>query len=425
MPYSNYPDDGSGGGSNVSADGSANVFSTDNSGTLELSTFDTTTLTASGTTDYGNPTDATVLLLDATTGNKSIHLVAASTSPGKLLVLKRIDNSVNSIVVTTFAGDTFGGDPYTGEASTSIGLSSSHHVMFLLSNGSNKWQIISNNARPVPIDLGGLGTSFAGSGFGMVSFNGTDAFTTLSVDDSGKLAVLNPSQIYSAYGMTPGSPGITSSNQELLTSSNSIWIADTTSNDIEFRLPPAADCFGKMFIFKKGADDNLCTITQEASGSESIDGYVELPISLNGEAVWLVATETPEWRILGHYVPGFSQKPTILTYYVAGTLTSGATRYLSSGGANAGEVSILLKSSVIAKNITVTAVTAPGSGKTDTFTLRKNGSDTALVLTLAESATSNSSSGSVSFISGDKLSVQMISDTLTATADIVVTVELF
>lgn len=50
--------------------------------------------------------------------------------------------------------------------------------------------------------------------------------------------------------------------------------------------------------------------------------------------------------------------------------------------------------------------TAPGAGKSRTFTLRKNGVDTACTLTISDTATSGTFSGSVSFAADDLISIK-------------------
>ena len=51
---------------------------------------------------------------------------------------------------------------------------------------------------------------------------------------------------------------------------------------------------------------------------------------------------------------------------------------------------------------------APGSGDSATYTLRKNGADTGLIVTVSGTATTGSTTGSVSFVDGDTFSMQRI-----------------
>lgn len=99
-----------------------------------------------------------------------------------------------------------------------------------------------------------------------------------------------------------------------------------------------------------------------------------------------------------------------------GLQTNNATTYISLGdmvgaGANATES---FKQSVMANsgtlnNLFVKFATAPGVGKNWVLILRVNGVDTALTLTIADSAVSGSdTTHSVSYSAGDKLSVKVV-----------------
>lgn len=58
--------------------------------------------------------------------------------------------------------------------------------------------------------------------------------------------------------------------------------------------------------------------------------------------------------------------------------------------------------------ITLWSENAPGSGKSITATLRKNGADTAIAATIADLATTASGSGSVSFAQGDRFCIKQV-----------------
>jgi hypothetical protein len=79
----------------------------------------------------------------------------------------------------------------------------------------------------------------------------------------------------------------------------------------------------------------------------------------------------------------------------------------------------------VAKALSVRATTAPGGANVATITLRKNGIDTPLTVTLTGAQTSNiNNSVSVSYAAGDSISVKTAT-TGGSTADIVVGVELY
>lgn len=109
----------------------------------------------------------------------------------------------------------------------------------------------------------------------------------------------------------------------------------------------------------------------------------------------------------------------------SGNAPSNATRFLRPGTApvSANEIKVRLPQSGIARTITVRAKSPPGSGKTDTWTLRKNGVDTIMVVTLSGSETFSSNSNSVSFSAGDDLSLKIVTATATATSDMLVIID--
>lgn len=90
--------------------------------------------------------------------------------------------------------------------------------------------------------------------------------------------------------------------------------------------------------------------------------------------------------------------------------TSAAFAYLSSTHAidwNATEArrQIPLSEAVTVSDFKVILDTAPGVGNSRTFTLRKNGGDTAATVTISGAATSAAFAGSVSFAAGDLISI--------------------
>jgi len=78
--------------------------------------------------------DHHIVLVDASSGNKTITLPDASTCSGRQYIIKKIDSSSNSVVITPQSGQTI-----DGQASISINMQ--YAIVRVVSNGSN-WFII-------------------------------------------------------------------------------------------------------------------------------------------------------------------------------------------------------------------------------------------------------------------------------------------
>ena len=116
------------------------------------------------------------------------------------------------------------------------------------------------------------------------------------------------------------------------------------------------------------------------------------------------------------------------TWGLQGTLPSNVTRFLFPGTAteSTNEIFIKMAAKGLIKSLQVRVRVAPGGSLTDTFTLRKNGVDTALTVSLTGAATSALiDTVSVSFAASDDLSLKMVTATGAATADAVVVAELY
>lgn len=108
------------------------------------------------------------------------------------------------------------------------------------------------------------------------------------------------------------------------------------------------------------------------------------------------------------------------------TVTSADTRYMypGSGVSSATEIQIRIPRAMTFVSVGVDATSAPGGILVDTFTVRKNGTDTALTVSLTGAATTNSLGGqSVAFAAGDLMSISLVSGLLSADANPMVTVE--
>ena len=78
--------------------------------------------------------DHHIVLVDASSGNKTITLPDASTCSGRQYIIKKIDSSSNSVVITPQAGQTIDGQ-------TSVSINTQYAIVRVVSNGSN-WFII-------------------------------------------------------------------------------------------------------------------------------------------------------------------------------------------------------------------------------------------------------------------------------------------
>lgn len=95
---------------------------------------DATLATATKTTNYTIGTSDTIIFADATSGNVTITLPAASSSSGYRFYVKRVDNSANTCAVARAGADTIDGQ-------TSISLDLQYTSITIASNGS-AWYII-------------------------------------------------------------------------------------------------------------------------------------------------------------------------------------------------------------------------------------------------------------------------------------------
>lgn len=124
--------------------------------------------------------------------------------------------------------------------------------------------------------------------------------------------------------------------------------------------------------------------------------------------------------------------PTVIsTAYVfadAGGLPSNATRFMRPGTdpVAASEIFIRVPKKTVILGISIRAISGPGGALVDTWTVRKNGADTGLAVSLTGAATLNENSAvSVSFAEGDSLSVKVVTAVATGTSDCVITVDVY
>jgi hypothetical protein len=127
----------------------------------------------------------------------------------------------------------------------------------------------------------------------------------------------------------------------------------------------------------------------------------------------------------------FQQGPTgpagspraVFTWTYSNGVATSADRFVQRASTNAlsseaGGQTVVLRPRTLVR-LVVTILGTPYVTDSATFTLRKNGVDTALTLTLAAGATSGSVTGSVSVAAGDRLTVKLNQSGTESTAGIV------
>jgi hypothetical protein len=122
------------------------------------------------------------------------------------------------------------------------------------------------------------------------------------------------------------------------------------------------------------------------------------------------------------------QQPSQLLWADPGNLPQNATRFYRPGTASVTTTEILLRLSqrAVVKALSVRSLTGPGGTVTDTWTIRKNGVDTVLTVSLTGSQTSNiNSTNAITFQAGDTISLKVVTGSGTATTDSVIQVDVF
>ncbi|MCM3546883.1 hypothetical protein [Priestia megaterium] len=127
---------------------------------------------------------------------------------------------------------------------------------------------------------------------------------------------------------------------------------------------------------------------------------------------------------------GFStvlQPPTII-WADPGSLPKGAVRFYRPGSSSVSttEIFIRLSQKCLLKSLNVRSLTGPGVSNTDTWTIRRNGIDTPLTVSLTGAQTNNiNNNNSVSFQAGDSLSLKVTTSAGTSVTDTVIQVDIF
>jgi hypothetical protein len=165
---------------------------------------------------------------------------------------------------------------------------------------------------------------------------------------------------------------------------------------------------GGILAMNSGGYEGTSADMSETAGSLEVLGVDLTNDNANGKG-FLVTQASPRF-----------------TWGIIGVVPSPSTRYLYPGTANDSGVEIFtrLAAKGIVKSLIVRSRVAPGVG-TDVYTLRKNGVNTALTVSLTGAAVSAQIlTASVSFSSSDDLSVS-VSSTGGAGADVVIVAEIY
>ncbi|MEN1936461.1 hypothetical protein AAIE21_12875 [Paenibacillus sp. 102] len=127
---------------------------------------------------------------------------------------------------------------------------------------------------------------------------------------------------------------------------------------------------------------------------------------------------------------GFSTvlQPSMILWADPAGLPTGGNRFYRPGTAavSTTEVFIRLSQKAVIKSLAIRARVGPGGANTDTWTIRKNGVDTSLIVSLTGAQTSNINNNvSVTFQAGDSISLRVTAATGSATTDTVIQVDIF
>ncbi|MBA9026114.1 hypothetical protein [Peribacillus huizhouensis] len=127
---------------------------------------------------------------------------------------------------------------------------------------------------------------------------------------------------------------------------------------------------------------------------------------------------------------GFSTvlQPSTIIWSDPGSLPKGTIRFYRPGSAavTTTEIFIRLSQKCLLKALNIRSLTGPGVSNTDTWTIRKNGIDTPLSVSLSGTQTSNiNNTTSVSFQVGDSLSLKVTTSAGTNVTDTVIQVDIF
>lgn len=129
--------------------------------------------------------------------------------------------------------------------------------------------------------------------------------------------------------------------------------------------------------------------------------------------------------------PSPSGEDTMLVFVEAGALAAGQTKFTGQWAGSLSESDVYTQIILsragggVLKGLRVKTSAAPGAGQAYTFTVRKNGTDTALTVTIAESAISGADvAHTVAVVDGDVLTLKQVASDGTPNTNVTASVEL-
>jgi len=118
----------------------------------------------------------------------------------------------------------------------------------------------------------------------------------------------------------------------------------------------------------------------------------------------------------------------IIQFGILGTITGkpNLTQYMPPGAGNTttNEVALRVTRAGVLRNLYIQQRVSNGAGVTNTFTVRKNGVDTALSAAITNGTQGEDTSNEVSVAAGDQISLKLVTSTTNPSEDIIATLEL-
>jgi uncharacterized delta-60 repeat protein len=176
-------------------------------------------------------------------------------------------------------------------------------------------------------------------------------------------------------------------------------------------------------------DDLITPVTSvESDGSGNWDAGDSPLLSDGSHVVYAQQQGNADSRDAKAFIINTAQAPhaSLLVFSGNGLLPTGTT-YMRPGTGipSESEITIRIPAAIIVRSIAVQALIPPGIGLSDTWTVRRNGVDTALAITLNDLQTEGvNNADPVVFNAGDVLSVKLEGDLLALTTDATVVLEI-
>lgn len=290
------------------------------------------------TTIVGGDASISVVLVDATAGNRTETLPAASALTGKYYTIKKIDASANTVTVARAGTDTIDGQ-------TSWVLGSRYSAITLISDGNN-WFVL--DYQPTPGTSGQLLTS-AGNG-ASPTWTSPSTFTAYTPVTSSDWTTPTPpapsgtgtapttissaldklaTQNYARWLNTRTTETRAVSGNAILTDESvSVILANATAGAVTITLPNVATWANKWLTVKKtDASANVVSVT--GGVGVLIDGSGTKSIAYQYDAITVVSNGT-SWAILDRIdsTPPTPTVSTVVSVSLNGSATYGAPTFI-------------------------------------------------------------------------------------------------